>query len=172
MIPRVADIHTHNREATDAVINLEPGMEPEPGRLYSAGWHPWWGAEADMAWVEAMARRPEVVMIGECGIDKQRGAGTLSQQLDNTRRQALLAERTGKPLLLHIVGAWNEIIALRRELRPSVEWIIHGFRGKPELARQLVNAGFHISLGSRFNPLAESAIPPERLLRESDADGN
>lgn len=169
MIPQVADIHTHNPLATDAVINLEPGMEAHlrPGALYSAGWHPWWPG-ADMEWVRRMAAHPRVVLIGECGIDKVRSPFTLAQQIDLTRAHALLAEETGKPLLLHIVRAWPEIIALHRGLRPAQPWIVHGFRGKPQLAAQLVRAGFHLSLGPHPRPDLEAVIPPSRLLRESD----
>lgn len=164
---RVSDIHTHNPEATDAVINLEPGWEMRPDALYSVGWHPWW-PNPDMEWVEHVATDERVVMIGECGIDKLRGTGSIDEQIALTRRHAEISERLGKPLILHIVGAWNEIIALRREMKPLQPWIIHGFRGKPQLARQLLDAGFHISLGERYNPETLAIIPPDRLYRETD----
>ena len=45
-----------------------------------------------------------------------------------------ISERLSKPLILHIVKAYPEIIALRKSLRPAQPWIIHGFRGKPQLA--------------------------------------
>lgn len=164
---KVSDIHTHNPEATDAVINFEPGWKMRPDALYSVGWHPWW-PNPDMTWVEHIAGNEQVVMIGECGIDKLRGAGSIDEQIALTRRHAELSEQLGKPLILHIVGAWNDIIALRREMKPSQPWIIHGFRGKPQLARQLLDAGFHISLGKRYNPETLAVIPPDRLYRETD----
>jgi TatD DNase family protein len=67
-----------------------------------------------------------------------------------------------------VVKAYSEIMALKRELRPMQPWIIHGFRGKPELARQLLCADFYISLGERFNPAAAAVIPADRLLVETD----
>lgn len=164
---RVSDIHTHNPEADDAVINLEPGWPLRQGALYSVGWHPWW-PDPDMAWVENSATDPRVVIIGECGIDKLRGIGSVDEQLDLTRRHAELSERLNKPLLLHIVGAWNEIMALRRQMKPTQPWIIHGFRGKPQLARQLLDAGFYISIGEKYNPETLAVIPENRLFRESD----
>lgn len=167
MIPPVSDIHTHNPEAEDAVINLEPGMALRRDALYSVGWHPWW-AQPDMEWVERMAQMPQVVMIGECGLDKRRSPLPFSEQIELTRQHALLAERLHKPLILHVVAAWAEIIALRRELRPEQPWIIHGFRGKPQLAQQLVRAGFYISLPPNAPAATEAAIPPERLLHETD----
>jgi TatD DNase family protein len=171
MIPPVADIHTHNLLATNAVINLPAGMtELRPDALYSVGIHPWWTAaeRPTMQWVEQMARHPQVVMIGECGIDRRRGCGTVEEQTALLCRHVELSEQLRKPLILHIVGAWNEIIALRRRLRPTQPWIIHGFRGKPQLAQQLLDADFHISIGPRFNPATAALIPPSRLLHETD----
>jgi len=166
---KVFDIHTHDPSAQNAVINLEPGMSMRPDALYSVGWHPWWPLPADMDWVERMAADPRVVMIGECGIDKRRGAADPAAQAATLRLHADLAGRLGLPLLLHIVGAWNEVMALHREMRPTRPWIIHGFRGKPELARQLLREGFSISIGPRYNPATLALIPPSRLYRESDS---
>lgn len=169
MIPRVSDIHTHNPLADDAVINLEAGEEPSrPGALYSVGWHPWWFLPADMEWVRRMAGHPQVALIGECGIDRLRGQGSEAEQLALLKEHALLAEAVGKPLIIHCVRAWQQVMALRRQLNPQQPWIIHGFRGKPELARQLLAAGFHISLGPKHDPALPAAIPADRLLHETD----
>ncbi len=167
MIPQVADIHTHNPLATDAVINLTPGMAMRPDALYSVGIHPWC-PETDFGWVERMARHPQVVMIGECGIDRLRSPLTPDRQIELLRRHAELAEQTGKPLILHVVRAYNDIMALHRQMRPSQPWIIHGFRGKPQLARQLTDMGIHISLGPKFNPGVPDVVPPGMLHHETD----
>ncbi len=169
MIPKVADIHTHNPLAVNAVINLDRLASPSrPDALYSVGWHPWWGSEnPDFEWVEHTARDPRVALIGECGIDRLRG-GDIDAQIELTRRHALLAEKLRKPLILHIVRAWAEILALRARLKPSVPWIIHGFRGSEALARQLINAGFFLSLGAKSPPSLRSTLPPEKILTETD----
>lgn len=166
---KVSDVHTHNPLApADAVINLDRYGKMRPDHLlYSVGWHPWW-PDPDIEWVRKTALDPRVVIIGECGIDRQRGVGTIQEQLALTEAHTRLSEELGKPLLLHIVGAWSEIIALRKRLKPTQKWIIHGFRGKPHLATQLLDAGFDISLGERFNPATAEIIPPDRLWRESD----
>lgn len=166
---KVSDVHTHNPLApADAVINLDRYGSMRPGHtLYSVGWHPWW-PDPDMEWVRKTALDPKVVVIGECGVDRLRGVGTVEEQLALTEAHARLSEELAKPLLLHIVGAWSEIIALRNRLKPKQKWIIHGFRGKPETAAQLLNAGFDISLGTRFNPATAEIIPRDRLWRETD----
>lgn len=171
MSHKILDIHTHNTDAVDAVINVGPGFSPESGRIYSVGVHPWDTSAPDLdkklALLNADGRLPEVVAIGEAGIDKLRGA-SVEVQTDVLRRHVLISEEVGKPLILHVVKAFPEIIKLKDELRPVQPWIVHGFRGKPELARELARHGFYISLGERFNPDSVAVIPRDRLLVETD----
>lgn len=169
------DIHTHDAsQATTgrAVVSQRPGEPMLSGGFYSVGIHPW---DTDRPVTLSMLRRlvtdaadPRVVAIGECGFDALRGA-----PLDEQRRlfdfHARLAERFGKPLIIHAVRANSELMAAIGRHRPSVPWIIHGFRGKPELARQLVRAGYSLSLGPRHNPAVPAAVPASRLYRETDS---
>ncbi len=59
-------------------------------------------------------------------------------------------------------------MALKKELKPTQPWIIHGFRGKPQQAGQLLRAGFNLSLGPNFNPETARVIPSDRLHIETD----
>lgn len=161
----ITDVHTHRRApAPGRIVNIDPSgpFAPLlPGQTYSAGIHPWCADRADMfGEVERLAACPEVVAIGETGLDKRRGP-SLDIQIPLFRRHIELAESVRKPLIVHCVGAWQELLALPR---PRVMTIIHGFRGKPELARQLTAAGFFLSLGARYNPASERFA----LFRESD----
>lgn len=165
------DIHTHNDKADKAIISVSPGFEPESGKFYSVGIHPW-NTELDdldrrMEMLASDAAREEVVAIGETGIDKLKGA-VAERQIDVLRTHIALSEKLHKPLILHIVKAYPEIIRLKKELRPLQPWIIHGFRGKPELAKELVRHGFYISLGERFNKEVADIVPRDRLLAETD----
>lgn len=169
-----SDIHTHGRTGPDILTSIEPSDEilTDIGTAwYSVGIHPWSTAEpiGDNEWreLERMARDPRVVAIGEAGLDAVRG-GEQALQEAVFRRQAALSEQMGKPLIIHCVRRYGRIMELRRELSPRQRWIIHGFRGKPELARQLVAAGFDISLGPGHNPELEKVIPPGHLFHETD----
>lgn len=172
---RFADIHTHDLDAgPDAVICIDPTERPIPAvradRFYSVGIHPWRAdiaAPSDWAELERLAALPNVVAIGEAGLDALRGPER-EVQMPVFLKQARLAEKLGKPLIIHAVKSNAELISLIRSERPSVPWIIHGFRGKPQLARQLTGCGFHLSLGKRFNPSVPAEIPPSLLHRESD----
>lgn len=169
---KYSDVHTHRLDAgPDAIINLPLDSiadVPADGRSYSVGVHPW-EADAQVDWerLREAASLPQVVAIGECGLDALRGPA-LDVQEPVLVRQAHLAEELGKPLIIHCVRAYGRLMELRRGLSPSQPWLVHGFRGKPELARQLVSLGFEISLGPKFNPGVLSAIPPILLHRETD----
>ena len=164
------DIHTHNSESDPetAILNCPPY---DTGRRFSAGIHP---CEITSDWKERLHKIEELlcshngVAVGECGIDKLKSMADIHLQKEVFLAHALLAERVHLPLIIHCVKAYDEILAIRKECRPTQAWIIHGFRGKPQLTEQLIKAGFYISLGERFNPESARAIPSNRLLVESD----
>ncbi len=141
---------------------------------YSVGIHPWDTEQpvtlGQLRALVADVRSPRVVAVGEAGFDRLRG-GDMVTQSRLFRLHAKLARKLGKPLVIHCVRAFDLLLGEARRMRPRPgEWIVHGFRGKPELARQLLAAGIDISLGEKHHPeLPGDVIPPERLYRESDA---
>ena len=167
----IKDIHTHRIDAREAVISVNPWeFAPVDGLCYSVGIHPWQvgrATDADFDRLAECARSDNVLMIGECGIDKLRG-GELSMQTGVLERHIALSEQVCKPLVLHCVRASNELCRLRRQLRPSMPWVVHGFRGNARVAGQLLDAGFYLSYGERFNPEALAITPADRLLAETD----
>ena len=167
----IKDIHTHRADAREAVISVNPWeFNPVEGLYYSVGIHPWQvgrATDADFDRLAECARAGNVLMIGECGIDKLHG-GDVSMQTDVLERHIALSEQVCKPLVLHCVRASNELCRLRRQLRPHMPWIVHGFRGNARVASQLLDAGFYLSYGERFNPEALAVTPADRLLAETD----
>lgn len=165
----VSDAHTHILKH-DAVVNRYPGDPMPAGYIYSVGIHPWHTLDATpQQWelLDSLASRPDVVAIGETGLDKLSSV-PLDVQMHAFRHHISLSERLAKPLIIHDVRAHQEIIALHSSIRPSQTWIIHGFRGKPQLAQIFLDHGFYLSLGPDCNPHTLAAIPPQRLLRETD----
>lgn len=167
----IKDIHTHRIYAREAVISVNPWeFNPVEGLYYSVGIHPWQvgrATDADFDRLAECARSDNVLMIGECGIDKLRG-GDLPMQMSVLERHIALSEQVCKPLVLHCVRASNELCRLRRVLRPRMPWVVHGFRGNARVAGQLLDAGFYLSYGERFNPEALAITPADRLLAETD----
>ena len=164
------DIHTHNKEcdSQSSILNSNGYIT---GRRISMGIHPWnissdW--EKHFAIIRANACKENVCAIGECGTDKLKSPANEELQQEVFRAHATLAEEAGKPLIIHCVKGFDTIIALHKEISPKQAWIIHGFRGKPQQAEQLIKNGFYISFGDKFNIDSVKATPLERLFIESD----
>lgn len=168
------DTHTHHLPPypigiVDASAHL-PEVEQTPMQLYSVGLHPWHLSEElspALSQIERLATLPQVVAIGEAGLDTICDT-PMWLQIQAFERQALLAQTLGKPLIVHCVRTASEIAQLRKSYRATVPWIIHGFRGKPSLLRILLQAGCYISYGEHFNADSLRLTPPERLLAETD----
>jgi len=171
------DIHTHHQFGLpgEAIINNSPeDFIPQKLYWYSIGIHPWEIHKIPtpyptMKWkaFEKQAKHPQVLAIGESGLDKQIQAPLpLQEQL--FIRQALLAEELCKPLIIHAVKAANELWMLREQVKSSSPWIIHGFRGNAVLAEQYIRHGFYLSFGEHYHPEALCATPIDRLFLETD----
>jgi TatD DNase family protein len=167
------DIHTHRRydQPFQAIEHVDPcSFSPEEGHYYSVGIHPW-SLQADTAFpLEAfgqIARHPQVLAIGEAGLDRLIEA-PFSLQLPIFEQQIKLSEACGKPLIIHAVKSESELLALRKRIAPAQPWIIHGFRGKRQQAEQLLRHGLYISFNDRFQPEALLSVPLERLFLETD----
>lgn len=188
----ILNCHTHT-SAPGAVVNIDPVSVPArdiviaDDRYYSVGIHPWnvgCYTPRDVDTLRRLAANPRVVAIGETGLDSvhdtyewvTRGNALeivqahpdIAGQIELLKLHIDLSETLGKPLILHVVKRYPEIQKLRIKLKPAQPWIIHGFRGKPGLARDLLKWGFYLSYGERFNPLSVEATPPERMLAETD----
>ncbi|MCM1066203.1 MAG: TatD family hydrolase [Muribaculaceae bacterium] len=169
-----ADIHAHSARGQQVLTSVEPADERTglPGEAwYSVGIHPWSTssepAEQSIALLREAMADPRVIAVGECGLDRRRG-GPAQVQEAVFKLHVELSEQYCKPLIVHCVGRYGRLMELHRELSPRQLWIVHGFTGKPELARQLVAEGLAISLGPRSPEGLEAIVPPERRFRESD----
>ena len=80
----------------------------------------------------------------------------------------LLSESVGKPLVIHCVKAFNELIELKKKYRPQMPWVVHGFRNNLHIACQLMQENIYFSLGERYQPDVLRYVPLECLLAETD----
>lgn len=177
----IYDFHTHNLLADNAIINipadwlLHPShFSPREGAFYSAGIHPWWtvNEEATMQMLKnlpSLLAHPQVVALGECGIDRLKGT-TEDEQRRIFVLQVAMAEKQRLPVTLHIVRAFDVLLRLHKLLHPTTQWTVHGFRGRPALAQQLLDAGIDLSYGFRYNAESWALTPPDRRHRETDEE--
>lgn len=176
------DLHTHHQRQETEVrqilshsITAEQELVLPQTASISVGLHPWFAKadhlEADLASLTVLARLPQVKMIGECGLDRLRGE-SLTNQLLIFRKQILLAMEVGKPVIIHCVRCFEELMALSKALNPTVPMIVHGFNKKKELGLKLLDHGFQLSFGQTIlNPdsgAAELLIQLEIFFLETD----
>ena len=166
------DIHTHHLSAApeESILNIDAGQFPSAPYGYSVGIHPWKASEAGQReWerLEEAVKHPEVVAIGEAGLDKL-ASTDIRLQKEAFIRQILLSETVGKPLVIHCVKAFNELIELKKRYRPQLPWVVHGFRNNLNIAARLMQEGIYFSLGEKYQTDVLQNLPLERLLTETD----
>lgn len=174
------DIHTHNNNLLGkSIVNLFPEDRPGeiPSGLFSVGLHPWFvGIEYDemkMSLVRKLAQHPSCVAIGETGLDKLTKAD-FEVQIAVFHQHIAIAEEVGKPVILHCVKAFNEIIKMKKETRSHVPWIVHGFNTNLNIARQLMTEGIFLSFGKALVNSGSNAqkalemVPEQSIFLETD----
>ena len=173
---RLLDFHTHlhniERYRGDstviAVRSLMPDEEADDrSDLFTVGIHPM--DERHYADSEGLLLRridelgERFLGIGECGWDR-RSSWSMEEQTALVRRHILLADQLCCPLILHVVGGWHLLLRERRA-HPEGVWVVHGFRGKPALLRQLEEAHIGVSLHPQYR---WEEVPKRPFFLESD----
>jgi len=127
--------------------------------------------------LENLASHPKVVAIGEIGLDFYRNLSPREIQIDAFKRQIKLAQKRGKPIIIHCREAISEtwqILVKTNGL--SCKGIWHCFPGDVSFAEKCIKAGFYISIpgivtfpkATKLRQVVEQT-PLESLLLETDA---
>jgi len=173
------DIHTHQVRSGENVIAVSNQMLHErghtPTQLFSAGLHPW---HADQLSPESLsealdhaATYQNMIAYGETGLDKVCEI-PLKLQQDVFELHLRKAVKWKKPVILHCVKAWDELIEIAAGYHLLM--ILHGYNGSNQLTERLLQRGFCFSIGkSILNPASKirhsiHLIPPSSLFCETD----
>lgn len=182
---KYVDFHTHHFPDSTQIIavkNLDifAYENPMAEQWYSVGIHPWDSSRPNaneyINRIASLLDNSRVIGLGEVGLDKIKGAA-LDIQQELFRLQIEIAYDKNRPIIVHCVRAWDELLAIKKEFPKELPWAVHGFNGSPQLAQQLINADFHLSVGasllkenSKINETIKS-IPLSHLFLESDDSG-
>lgn len=173
------NIHTHkssNQNNVLEIVNQYPYEFDDAIKNYSIGIHPWHidenRVEADLKIIEEKLQLKYCLALGECGLDK-RIEMPLEIQIQIFERQIALAKKYNKPLILHCVAAYQEVIEIKKRLNIKVPIIIHGFSKNIEVAKSLLDNGFYLSFGKYLlrNPELETVfkeVPNHQFFLETD----
>ena len=176
------DIHTHIDN--QAVIKIIDGDSEKI--LKTWGVHPWdvtYTTDCHFERNEVKSRNHRYLndseifnddlFIGEVGLDKVHKE-TFEKQIEVFEEMIRLSESYRKPVIVHCVRAYSEIIEVRKKMRATMPWVIHGFNSSVETMRQLLRYDMYISLGEVLYRNENQAvkilnyIPIERLFLETD----
>lgn len=172
------NLHTHRRPSSQNEIIIRNAWLNIPVHTaypVSCGIHPWFSGkdiERKLDQLAACLQAERVVAVGECGLDRLQGP-SLETQLQVFHAQVELADQYRRPMILHVVRCFEETIAVRRQMRPEMPWVIHGFRGNAEIAKRLVQNGIMLSFGAALlqdahNQQVFSLMPADFVFLETD----
>jgi len=146
------DVHSHSRRVEKDILCIENvflGDEMPENTPFSVGLHPWYINDFSSDTEESLNSylvSANLVALGELGLDPNSKADKRAQ-LDAFKQQIQFSEEHKLPVIIHLVKHFDDIVALKRELKPKMPWVIHGFNKNPQLAMQLQREGFYLSFG-------------------------
>lgn len=161
----------------DAEAGIELAARHE-GLWTTAGIHPHEAGAADpgaLDRVRTLLERPEVVAVGECGLDFHYDHAPREAQMRAFRAQIEMAAETGLPLVVHSRSADREMMDLLRELPDGVVAVLHCFTGGDELLEVALEAGCWVSFTGivtfgRYDAGHQvRRVPRDRLMVETDS---
>lgn len=176
---KLINIHTHQVSEGISIVNLLHTEEvpQERNRMFSLGLHPMNAAlftpEILAAIEEKIASNKNIVAIGEIGIDKLCHV-YLTTQMVAFSEQLKLSEKYDLPCIIHNVRSTDEILKVYKKAEINQPLIFHGFRGKPDVAHQILSAGGYLSFGRAITTKDEATIssfrktPINKLFLETD----
>ena len=175
------DFHTHkpiysNDPQVIEIISAHKKVKYE-NEYYTIGHHPWW--------IEKALTEPEInnltqnlpnkfcLGIGECGLDKLKGASKEIQE-EVFYQQIQVANENNVPLIIHCVRQYDQILHFRKQYGKT-PWVIHGFRRIQQLAKSLLDQGIKMSvspfenMNQSFKEMLEYS-PLNGFFIETDSD--
>ena len=151
------NLHSHRKPKSDeefVIRNAYHFMDEEKADALpysiSAGIHPWQLKEdfsLQLNQLAKLASSKNVIAIGECGLDRIKGPA-FEIQFDAFRAQINIANQVNKPMILHLVKSYSDILAISHSMKTP--WIVHGFKGNLIEAENLLRKGAKLSFGPRL----------------------
>ncbi|AOW18536.1 hypothetical protein LPB03_14205 [Polaribacter vadi] len=147
------DAHTHTISSDEnvfSIVNTYPNSANFTN-AFSVGMHPWFinkeNLYNELLIVEEKLQEKNCFALGECGLDKITKTD-FELQKAVFKNQILLSEKHKKPLIIHCVKAFQEIIEIKNMMKPTQIWVLHGFNKNLNVAESLLKNGFIVSFGA------------------------
>ncbi len=147
------DIHTHNYQSAPKIFRLWNqiiGRDDTKDILSSAGIHPWYiqqNVKMQLELLTTIVQQKNILAVGECGLDKICDTPFLNQ-INVFSKQIALANEIEKPLIIHCVRAYDQVIEQLKQHKNKVPVLFHGVNKKYALIESLHQKGYYTSLGA------------------------
>lgn len=166
------NLHTHTVSGNENVleiVNQYPYDFDENASFFSIGIHPWYidagNLEENLKIIEEKLQLTNCLALGECGLDKRIDT-SLEFQASVFEKQLVLAQIYKKPVILHCVSAYQEVIEIKKRMKIEQPMIIHGFSKNFQVAKSLLDNGFYLSFGKYLLRNPELATVFEQVQNE------
>ena len=171
-VTRVVCIGTDAEESQKAIEVAQAA----PGRVWATvGLHPH-DATDGVEGLLPLLGKPEVVAVGECGLDYHYDHSPREAQRAAFAAQIALAREWGLALVVHTREAWDDTFDILAAEGAPERLVLHCFTGGPDEARRGLDFGAHLSFsgivtfkGADDVRAAAALCPLDRLLVETDA---
>lgn len=168
------DFHHHKKNISNGIYNVDVEKIP-PDFYFSAGIHPKdirsEHIDTQFEWLKSVIN-DNCFAIGECGLDALVSIDMKTQE-EVFLRQIQLANEVKKPIIIHCVRKFYEVISFRKKSEQAM--IIHGFNKKQSIADDLLKNNFYLSFGKAvlYNLSLQNTlktVPLDQLFLETDND--
>lgn len=174
---RAAGVHrfvTVGCDVADSQAAIEVA-EAHPEVVATAGVHPH-EARHGLDGLEELLASPQVVAVGECGLDFHYDHSPRDEQRDAFAAQIALAKAHDLALVIHTRSAWDDTFDVIAAEGLPERTVFHCFTGGAKEARRCLDLGAHLSISGIVTfktaddvRAAVALCPPDRLLVETDA---
>lgn len=175
----VERIITIGTEPSDHQFVLDLAKKHFPVVACTLGVHPHQGAiytDVVGTFIRKYATEPEVVAVGEIGLDYYYNQSPKEEQKLAFRQQMQIAQDLNMPVQVHTREADDDTVEILSEFKGRVRGVIHCFTGTADLARRCLDLGYNISMSGvvTFKNAEElrvacKLVPLDRLHVETDA---
>lgn len=173
------DVHTHFINPSNAfVIDISDDYtKASEVDFFSAGIHPKTSktfeelTDSFLA-LSSLAEEKNCAAIGECGFDKFSPL-SITEQEKIFSAQIALAQRFNKPLIIHCVRLYNEVVRCLNKARFTLPVVLHGYNADSQTTKNLLkysNINFSFSERTLTGEKSLPLIPLERIFLESDTN--
>jgi TatD DNase family protein len=175
------DIHTHRTSYANDTLCLQSVFATDlmdvQSEFFSAGIHPWQVQDdykAQWKTAEQLFDKKMPPAVGEIGLDKIKNAERFANQKALFVEQMKYAQKHHRPVVIHCVKAFSELLHLLKTYRFTVPIILHAFNANKQTVEQLAKYPVYFSFGSALlYPDSKACsvfnkLPPEQIFFETD----